>query len=330
MSDDCCEDFDLGSAVTRKPAACCGLSVFFISIILFALSWDTLEPTEYGLVVNGITGRVDTNPRHVHDNGRYFIWLRHYFLVFPKNRVNLEFSDKATPGYYSHPTIPARTGPDPDDPESGGQPLDLAVSFQYRFRKDLVPKVYQTFGTAWEPSYMRFAQQAITNVAQQYTPKMFWDSRAAVEAAMHKAVNTSIFTQGYAEVPQLQLLQIGFKDNYEETITNIQLQEQLKVTKTYQLEVTRVLKEVDILHSQTEAGIALIRAEAARESAVIISQANARALQLEQATKAYWYAKLKEHMGWNNSHVLQYVKMKALNAQPADSMVVGVSPVVGG
>ena len=48
---------------------------------------------------------------------------------------------------------------------------------------------------------------------------------------------------------------------------------------------------------------------------------------LEQATKAHWYAQLKQHMGWNNTHVLQYVKMKSLNAQPADSMVVGVSPV---
>jgi len=331
--EDCCEDCDPIGNAQRKPQACGCLSVAFISILLFALSWDTLEPTEYGLVVNGITGRVDTDPKNVYENGRYFVWLRHYFLRFPRNRVNLEFS--ATPPAaalgsttsYSLPTIPARTGPDPDDRESGGQPVDLQVAFQYRFRKELVPRVYQTFGTAWEPSYMRFAQQAITNVAQQFTPKMFWDRRTVVEAAMHRAVNQSMFTNGFAEVPQLQLLQVGFKDNYEATITNIQLQEQLKVTKNYQLEVTRVLKEVDILLSQTDAQIALIRAQGAREAAVIISQANAQALQLEQATKAYWYAQLKERMSWNNSHLLQYVKMKALNAQPSESMVVGVSPV---
>ena len=255
---DCCEDCDPIGNAQRKPQACGCLSVAFISILLFALSWDTLEPTEYGLVVNGITGRVDTDPKNVYENGRYFVWLRHYFLRFPRNRVNLEFS--ATPPAaalgsttsYSLPTIPARTGPDPDDRESGGQPVDLQVAFQYRFRKELVPRVYQTFGTAWEPSYMRFAQQAITNVAQQFTPKMFWDRRTVVEAAMHRAVNQSMFTNGFAEVPQLQLLQVGFKDNYEATITNIQLQEQLKVTKNYQLEVTRVLKEVDILLSQTD------------------------------------------------------------------------------
>ena len=45
--------------------------------------------------------------------------------------------------------------------------------------------------------------------------------------------------------------QVDFKANYEQTITNIQLQEQLKVTKNYALDVTRVLKEVDILQSET-------------------------------------------------------------------------------
>lgn len=99
------------------------------------------------------------------------------------------------------------------------------------------------------------------------------------------------------------------------------------MTKTYQLEVTRVLKQTDILESETTATITRIDAEAAKEATIIRATANAAALQYEQATKAMWYARLKEHMRWNNSHLLQYVKMKSLNAQPASSMVVGVSPV---
>jgi predicted transcriptional regulator len=78
--------------------------------------------------------------------------------------------------------------------------------------------------------------------------------------------------------------------NYEETITNIQLQEQLKVTKNYALEVTRVLKEVDILQSQTLAEIAMISASAEREANIITNKASADALQLEQMTKAEWCA----------------------------------------
>ena len=211
-----------------------GLAAFMIFIILFAMSWDTLEPTEYGLVQNGFTGYVDLRPEAVYTGGRYFVWLRHFFLVFPRNRRNLDFDFGGR-----RPPIPARTGPDPDDKESGGQPVTFSVSFQYQLQQHTVPIVYQTYGLAWEDSYMRFAQQAITNVAQSFTPKQFWNDRRGIELAMLDRVNRTIYDQGYAVVRNLQLLAVTFKPNYEETITNIQLQEQLKVTKSYTLEVTR-------------------------------------------------------------------------------------------
>ena len=172
---------------------------------------------------------------------------------------------------------------------------------------------------------MRFAQQAITNVAQQFTPKQFWNDRRAIELAMHQQVNETIYQQGSGVVANLQLLKVEFKSNYEQTITNIQLQEQLKVTKNYALDVTRVLKEVDILQSETEAEIALISATAKREASVTVNQAEAEALELEQSTKAVWYSRLKTALGWSNTDFLQYVKIKSLAAQPSETMVVGVS-----
>ena len=42
-----------------------------VFIVLFAMSWDTLEPTEYGLVQNGFTGYVDLSPDSVYDGGRF-------------------------------------------------------------------------------------------------------------------------------------------------------------------------------------------------------------------------------------------------------------------
>jgi len=314
--DDCCPSNGEGGG---RRCMCYGLGGFTVFIVLFAMSWDTLEPTEYGLVQNGFTGYVDLRPEAVYSGGRYFVWLRHYFLPFPRNLRNLEFDN-----YGRRPPIPARTGPDPDDKESGGQPVTLSVSFQYQLQKLSVPTVYQTYGMSWEASYMRFAQQAITNVAQQFTPKQFWNDRRGIEKAMLRRVNETIFSQGFSVVHNLQLLKVDFKQGYEETITNIQLQEQLKVTKSYALDVTRVLKEVDILQSKTEADIALISATAKRDATVLVNQAEADALRLEQSTKAKWYAKLKEQLAWSNAEFLQYVKIKSLASQPSDSMVVGV------
>jgi len=101
------------------------------------------------------------------------------------------------------------------------------------------------------------------------------------------------------------------------------------VTKTYQLEVTRVSKEVDILSAEAEAAIARINAQAQREASVTINQASAAAIQMEQGAKATWYAKLKATLGWSNDDFLRYVKIKSLNAQPGGSVVIGVDAVGG-
>jgi len=82
---------------------------------------------------------------------------------------------------------------------------------------------------------------------------------------------------------------------------------------------------VDILQSQTAAEVTVIAADAKRQASILINRAEADALQLEQSTKATWYASLKERLGWSNSEFLKYVKIKSLSSQPSESMVVGVS-----
>ena len=72
--DDCCTDCDLASTAQRRPATCCVLAAFLVSIVLFALSWDTLEPTEFGLIQNGFTGSVDMRAERTFEGGRYLLW----------------------------------------------------------------------------------------------------------------------------------------------------------------------------------------------------------------------------------------------------------------
>ena len=80
---------------------------------------------------------------------------------------------------------------------------------------------------------------------------------------------------------------------------------------------------------EASATVLEINAEAARERAVIVGQANADALELEQSMRARMYAMLRLHLNWDAQHFLQYIKMKALNAQPQSNVVVGVNPVGG-
>jgi len=307
----------------RKCYGCCGFTAGLIFIIILSISWDVIEPTQYGLLKNTVTGAVDLNT--VYNNGRYFVGPTQGFILFPSNLITLSYGNRSRD---EQREIAARTGASSsDDTSSGGQPVSLSLSFQYRLQQHKIPLVYQTYGAMWETSYLRFAQQAITNVAQQFTPSQFWTQRHEIEKTMLSVVNKTLIEEGHAEVVHLQLRAVGFQRSYEQTITNIQLQEQLKVTKSYQLEVTRVEKEVDLIQSETDALVVEIDADAARGRAVIEGEANAKALQREQETKAFMYQQLREHLGWTSQQFLQYIKMKSLNSQNPSNVVVGVNAI---
>lgn len=311
---ECCYEY-------RKVWGCCCCFLPSLIVTIISMSFDTITPTEYGLLKNTMTGEVNFDTVYV--NGRHMVGPLQRFLRFPAERKTLSYGNQSRD---SQIAIPARTGADSGSgASSGGQPVSLSVSFQYRLIRERIPDLFQTFGEMWESNYLRFCQQAITNVAQQKTPRMFWENRHEIELALHAAVNATLIAQGFATVPALQLRSVGFQRSYENTITNIQLQDQLRVTKSYQLEVTRVLKDVDLMQSESDALILDTNADAARQRDIILGQANANALQREQQAKSDMYKMLRSHLGWSTGDFLQYVKMKAINSQPTSNVVVGVN-----
>jgi len=306
---ECCDRY--------KPITfCCGGFLGLMLIIFLSTCWGMIQPYEYGLLRNGITGTVDLD--NVYDSGRSYIGWGHEFVTFPARRQTISI------------TVQARTGQaSGNDESSGGQPVTLDVAFQYKFEKENIKRVYSSFNLAWETSYARFASQAITNVAQTYSPPAFWQTRAAVEAAFKVAVNASLIQNGFVAIEELQLVSVLFRPAYENTITNIQLQEQLGVTRRFQLEVTAVEQSIALLQSQTDAQVNLIGAEGSRVSAVLISQANSDALLREQTAKAEMYSMLRQHLNWTEPQFLDYIRMKALNNQPTQSNVKVATDAIG-
>ena len=77
----------------------------------------------------------------------------------------------ATTGFFQRPPLSLRTGSNHDDDgsagdtESGGQPLDISVSFQYNLIKERIPEFYQKFGMAYEDSFARCVQDALLTMA---------------------------------------------------------------------------------------------------------------------------------------------------------------------
>jgi len=281
--------------------------VFLISIILFACSFDVVKPTQFGLFQNGWSGSVDTS--YVYDAGRYFVWLRNFFITVPAYRVNIEFSAAKTA---DAPPVPGRTGRDLSDPDSGGQPVTLSFSFQYQFKREDVGKVYNEFGNQYEPRFLLFARMAVSDVAQKYTPDKFWTHRSEVAQDMFETIKKSLRVNGHCDVTNFQLLQVDFPAKYETMITDIQLQVQYKLTSEYQQKVTDVLKDIDIMTATNKATIASINAGASATSALLVNKAKTDGFYIQQSAKAESYAELANLLQLTKKEVLDYVKIHSL------------------
>ena len=288
-------DADVGSGAKlgkkcyeyRKGISCCCCFFLIVLIIILPMSFDVIEPTQYALLKNSFTGVVDLST--VYGMGRHFVGPAQYFIKFPSNYVTLAYGNSTACETCDHVwnEIRARSGAAETGESSGGQPVTLSISFQYKLKRDKITALYQTFGEAYEESFLRFAQQEVTSISQQFTPSQFWIDRRVVERAFLTAVNGSLLAQGIkvADVPTLQLRGVSFQSTYEQvingsthtthspltplplltatssslrlctyeqTITNIQLQDQLRFTKGFQMEVTRVNKQVSESRQQQQ------------------------------------------------------------------------------
>jgi hypothetical protein len=119
-----------------------------VFIILFAISWGSVDPLYYGLKCNHITKQCDQS--NVYSSGRYFIGPISYFIPFPAYFRNMEFSSSR---YADSQPLKTRT--------KEGVALSLHISFQYSLIKDEIPQLYKIANTEYEQSFQRIARNIL-------------------------------------------------------------------------------------------------------------------------------------------------------------------------
>jgi hypothetical protein len=66
-----------------------GISVLVTAIVLIAVSFGAVEPTEYGLLIYGTSQTIDPN---VYTAGRHYIGLGSYFIKYPATVISDRFA----------------------------------------------------------------------------------------------------------------------------------------------------------------------------------------------------------------------------------------------
>ncbi|CAE7513528.1 unnamed protein product [Symbiodinium sp. CCMP2456] len=283
-----------------------------------------LEPNQFGLTKNVVSGSIAP---HVLRGGLHILGPLRSFIVFPAAQGTLEFS-MVSP---DRQPVKTRTGADPQDPDSGGQPISISCAVQVQFVEETLQQVYLSFGSfeAARQRQLLLAGNVVSNTAQEYTPTDFWTKRDDIAARMLEKINGTLWRQAYVKAMQFEIMKVDFAKQFEDSITAVQVAEQAKVVNEYEQQVQRVVQHISVMKSENEAAIANISAGAEAKSKEIRAAARRDAFNLKQGMKAQKYSELQKKLELNGVQMSEYFKIKSVQGQSSSGKVVVGLPTVG-
>lgn len=302
-----------GEELAAFVGGCCVAVV----VLLFSVCVQTLHPNEFGLMRNYLTGSIgyEVSRGGIHLTGPF-----KGYVPFPAATLTLQWSRGVVA---DRPPIVTRTGADPQDPDSGGQPIQISCAVQYKFVREAIPDVYLSFGSfeAAEMRYVLLAGNMISNTAQDYVPVDFWVRRDDIAERMLEKINKTLWRQGSVVATHFEILRVDFAEKYEDTITQIQVAEQSKVVNEYEQAVQSVVQGIEVLRSENNALIANISAGAEAKGKEIRARANRDAFALKQGMKATKYAQLQKRLDFNQKDLEEYFKIQVLQSRQGKTVV---------
>lgn len=273
------------------------IGVAITAISLLAVSFESIDYTEYGLRQNVYTKEIDEK---VYEEGFYATGPFETFIRFPSTWQTIEFS----------PAEDAKDIPITGRTEDG-QSLVIDVSFQYRIIKDKLLELYANYGADYEIQLVKISRGAIRDVAGEYDALEFFYNRTVIATAM---IDSLIAKEDVIpiEIGEFQLRNIDLPDSLEAAIEQVEVAKQDIKIAEYQQQATVIRANTLILEASAQANISIIEAQAAAEALNITLTAEGIALfNLANAT------------GLNSTELLTYLWIKAIEAHDSAYLIIG-------
>jgi len=302
-----------GACNNNGPATTCGFCCVVLFIILVSF-FSIIPVNQMGILQNNLTGTILADTTY--PAGIYLWGPLYSVLKFKTTAITVEYSDGA--GADRLP-VKTRTGADPQDPDSGGQPISISVAFQYRFVPQNLGRCFLDFGStmAMHQRFIQLSFNQISNMAQDFVPQDFWLRRDTIALEMWKSANHTLWNNADngAHIIQFEILRVDFAQQFEDTITQIQVAEQQKVVNEYKQQVQEVLQEIANLKATNEAQCKNITSNGEALASEIVAEAKKDGFHIKQQAKAQAYSQLRDAWGMSTSQMIRYFQIKSLQQQ---------------
>jgi len=298
----------------------CGSCVCFVlipAVILIALSFQTLEPVEYGLNFNAITMSLENTTYSI--AGLYFLGFGHWFIRFPRIIQTIEFMANS-----ENTLLHTRT--------ADGLPLTLGLSFQYRYMPERLHELYLTFQNDHHAVYISTATATIANVACNYSAYTFFNDKQGIAIAMQTVLNDKFKEQLFAQVEAVQISQVELPASFQEAIlTSIATKQNITRSERYK-ENMQVTFQTQRMVATQSANQTVIKARG--EASKKLQQATANAKITEQTVQAEMtaYANVNDALSLDSGDSLNYIWWDTLQSAaqqpgaPSKEFLIGLDP----
>lgn len=140
--------------------------IYIISCSLIFTSFASIEQTEYGLLFNSLTAKIDKT--HVYSGGFYFIGFIYNFRKFPASIKTITFIDNDSI----------------DAASSDKQALSLDVALQYKLNISEIPIIYEKYQFGYENYFRNEILSRIKSDALKYDPQQYLNNRETISNTM--------------------------------------------------------------------------------------------------------------------------------------------------
>lgn len=300
----------LTSAATghsRKPAAlACGSCTLFV---LLLMSLGALEPLQYGLTVNWVTRQVDQ--KTLYKGGRHFIGPWNSFVAFPSTQVTVLFAE----GDGGYGPLVTRT--------KDGLSLTLQLAFQYQVDEQKLGELYSMANMQYEPLFVRNARDVLLKAAADYEAFQYWQEREKIGHEM-KALLGQRLEGLYARCGGLQVLVIDLPQEFETSIVQTQVMEQMQKTKQNDQQARRIEADTTVLKASYARNVTVTKngADALYSQTIRIAEAEANQRLVEIEANAM--QEVQKILGLSTEAMVLYQQFMAYASLNNASFVFGL------
>lgn len=257
----------------------CGL-IFLISIILFAVSFGTLEPHYVAIKYNNNLKVIDED--RVYNNGRYFLGLGLNFIDFPIDCQMIDFRGSRSLRMWS----------------LEGQLVTVDLSLMYRLDREYIIDIYKRYELDYHSRLVQIAIRTAKKVSIQYTAEEFFLIRGTIGEHMRAEMRRRL-EEEKVTLELFNVREILIPSKFEKKVIQKQIWEQRKKTKEFMKETAIRRAAITVKQGTVEAQKSLLIENATAIRNQLVQTARAEALRniIDQQRASYMVMQNELSMG---------------------------------